>query len=430
MVFFYLVRFVPDDNKQRQGGEEGTRWARENSGGEGGARTGRATWLCRASLPLQVVMGAEDHRRIHDVFEPCISGAHEGDAMVVVPTFGGNPEEEIRVVIKDLDPKPRISLSLPSSTTVSQLYAQVSAKRQYPEASFELGIEDTVLGEEYQNATLASVRLSKGHGSYLKMVLTRSVEYQGPEHNHLFEKAAEDDNSFTSSSYDWKSTANDATSSKFTININEASLASRNSIHGGLNTAGGSTFAGLSNQGATCYMNSLLQSLFMTPEFRAGVYKIPVETDVEKQKDSICFQLQSLFASMQLSKKSSVETKGLTQSFGWTGSEAFQQHDVQELCRVLFDELESRLKGTPEETLIKDMFEGTMESYVRNMPGGALEFESSKSEAFLDISLSIREFGNPRPISTLAEGLENFVKPEKLDGANQYQVLLKKNPKP
>jgi len=110
-----------------------------------------------------------------------------------------------------------------------------------------------------------------------------------------------------------------------------------------------------------------VQSLYMTPEFREGVYKIPVETDTEKQKDSICFQLQSLFATMQLTTQSSIETKALTQSFGWTSGEAFQQHDVQELCRVLFDELESRLKGTSKATLIKDLFEGCMESHVSSV---------------------------------------------------------------
>ena len=31
-------------------------------------------------------------------------------------------------------------------------------------------------------------------------------------------------------------------------------------------------FVGLSNQGATCYLNSLLQTLYMTPEFRRALY--------------------------------------------------------------------------------------------------------------------------------------------------------------
>ena len=34
-----------------------------------------------------------------------------------------------------------------------------------------------------------------------------------------------------------------------------------------------SRYRGLSNQGATCYLNSLLQSLYMTPEFRSAIFK-------------------------------------------------------------------------------------------------------------------------------------------------------------
>ena len=33
-------------------------------------------------------------------------------------------------------------------------------------------------------------------------------------------------------------------------------------------------FVGLRNQGATCYLNSLLQTLFFTPEIRQGLYEL------------------------------------------------------------------------------------------------------------------------------------------------------------
>jgi len=98
-------------------------------------------------------------------------------------------------------------------------------------------------------------------------------------------------------------------------------------------------FAGLSNQGATCYMNSLLQTLFMTPEFRRAIYRLKHDAKHGKKEESIPFQLQFLFTKLQLFDSLSVETTSLTRSFGWTHSESFQQHDVQEFCRVFLTQL-------------------------------------------------------------------------------------------
>lgn len=35
-------------------------------------------------------------------------------------------------------------------------------------------------------------------------------------------------------------------------------------------------FAGLKNQGATCYLNSLIQSFYMSPEFRNVILSLPL----------------------------------------------------------------------------------------------------------------------------------------------------------
>ncbi|XP_014681204.1 PREDICTED: ubiquitin carboxyl-terminal hydrolase 7-like [Priapulus caudatus] len=90
-------------------------------------------------------------------------------------------------------------------------------------------------------------------------------------------------------------------------------------------------YVGLKNQGATCYMNSLLQTLFFTNKLREAVYLMPTENDDTMK--SVAFALQQVFYELEFSDKP-VGTKKLTKSFGWETLDSFMQHDVQELCRT------------------------------------------------------------------------------------------------
>uniref|UniRef100_A0A6P7GLW5 Ubiquitin carboxyl-terminal hydrolase 47 n=1 Tax=Diabrotica virgifera virgifera TaxID=50390 RepID=A0A6P7GLW5_DIAVI len=174
-------------------------------------------------------------------------------------------------------------------------------------------------------------------------------------------------------------------------------------------------YVGLVNQAMTCYLNSLLQALYMTPEFRNALYNW--EFDGVNESRSIPYQLQKLFLNLQTSSKSAVETTDLTTSFGWQNSDAWHQHDIQELCRVMFDALEQKFKDTKQANLINDLYEGKMLDYVKCLECGT---EKSREDTFLDIPLPVRPFGNAVAYNSVEEALRAFVQPETLDGNNQY----------
>lgn len=169
-------------------------------------------------------------------------------------------------------------------------------------------------------------------------------------------------------------------------------------------------FVGLKNQGATCYMNSLLQTLYSTNKLRHAVYMVPTEN--EDTVKSVPLALQRLFYDLQHSDKP-VGTRKLTKSFGWDTMDIFMQHDVQELSRVLLDNIESKMKGTVVEGTIPALFEGKMESYIKCTH---VNYVSSRVESYFDIQLNIKDKKD------VYESFRDYVSVETMDGENKYDA--------
>jgi len=178
-------------------------------------------------------------------------------------------------------------------------------------------------------------------------------------------------------------------------------------------------YVGLVNQAMTCYLNSLLQSLFMTPEFRNILYEWQYNGTMEEAVRSIPFQLQKLFALLQTTNKYSLETRDLTASFGWEGSDAYEQHDVQELSRVMLEALEHRFrKSEQHRTFIENLYKGTMEDVIKCL---GCKREKVREDIYNDLALAIREFGATESYKSVEEALTAFIKPELLTGSNKYK---------
>ena len=165
-------------------------------------------------------------------------------------------------------------------------------------------------------------------------------------------------------------------------------------------------YVGLNNQAATCYMNSILEMLFHTPAFRRLIYGI------ESQESHAVVALQHLFCLLQLSPVAAT-TEELTKSFGWNSADAFYQHDVQEFVRVLLSKLEEKIKNTPLDGQIADLFRGKTRHYVKCVN---VDYESTHEEEFYDIALVVQGKKN------IEESLDGFVEEEFLTGDNQYKV--------
>lgn len=176
-------------------------------------------------------------------------------------------------------------------------------------------------------------------------------------------------------------------------------------------------YSGLYNRGNTCYLNSLLQTLFMTPEFRKHILSWKFDENIhDRREDCIPFQLQKLFARMQLKFRDSEMTEDLTKSFQWGYHQLLEQHDIQELCRVLFEAIDSSLYEH-ENNFLNQLYQGNSTSVVKCLE---CKSESVNKDNFMDISLPVRNEFDKIYNSSLEMAFSNFLKTERLEKDNQY----------
>ncbi|XP_059804230.1 uncharacterized protein LOC132379907 isoform X2 [Hypanus sabinus] len=162
-------------------------------------------------------------------------------------------------------------------------------------------------------------------------------------------------------------------------------------------------FVGLKNQGATCYLNTLLQTWFMTQEVKECI------TSYNGQDSLIC-ELRSLFERLSNGNKWSLSTEQLTSQLKL---KVYKQRDIEECFRSLVNKLNSKMDQ--EDNILK-IYQVTMVNSLK-----CLKCKQSMDEDtfFLDIPLSVCSVNAAEKFDFMEKSLEQFLKEEKMEGDNK-----------
>ena len=187
-------------------------------------------------------------------------------------------------------------------------------------------------------------------------------------------------------------------------------------------------YVGLKNIGCICYMNSILQQMYMVVPFRNAIMSADDKKGVKHNSsiynnnffdDNLLHQLQRMYTYLTFSEKQAYNPKDFCSSFKDLDGQPINIHlqqDSQEFYNNLCDKIEANLKKTKYKYVIDNIFTGKMCSSVICEKCKTV---SNRFEDFYNLSLEVKN------ITNLYDSLKKFTQPEKIEQFN-CEVCKKK----